>query len=138
MLSVSTIHRKLSFGFRFQRFLPPGGLRSGAESSKDLEHNGSVSQDGLKFDIPNINENDVNIATLSITRVSWSCSLRRCDISTIAVVLDVNRSLKRFPRGIEATLTRPADPALHYYHCYQDVAITFLAMRSWLPAWSRL
>jgi len=56
------------------------------------------------------------------------------------VVLDVNRSLKRFPPGIEEAerpmlqdqLTRlivrvlVAQPTLHYYQGYHDVAITFL------------
>ena len=56
------------------------------------------------------------------------------------VVLDVNRSLKRFPPGIEESarpglqdqLTRLiirvllARPSLHYYQGYHDVAITFL------------
>jgi hypothetical protein len=56
------------------------------------------------------------------------------------VVLDVNRSLKRFPPGIEEAarpglqeqLTRLiirvllARPLLHYYQGYHDVAITFL------------
>jgi len=56
------------------------------------------------------------------------------------VVLDVNRSLKRFPPGIEESerpllqdqLTRLivrvliAQPSLHYYQGYHDVAITFL------------
>jgi len=56
------------------------------------------------------------------------------------VVLDVNRSLKRFPPGIEESerpllqdqLTRlivrvlVAQPTLHYYQGYHDVAITFL------------
>jgi len=56
------------------------------------------------------------------------------------VVLDVNRSLKRFPPGIEEAerpllqdqLTRLivrvliAQPTLHYYQGYHDVAITFL------------
>jgi len=56
------------------------------------------------------------------------------------VVLDVNRSLKRFPPGI-AESARPglqdqltrlivrvllAQPSLHYYQGYHDVAITFL------------
>jgi len=56
------------------------------------------------------------------------------------VVLDVNRSLKRFPPGIEEAarpglqeqLTRVivrvllTQPSLHYYQGYHDVAITFL------------
>jgi len=56
------------------------------------------------------------------------------------VVLDVNRSLKRFPPGIDEAarpllqdqLTRlivrvlVAQPGLHYYQGYHDVAITFL------------
>ena len=56
------------------------------------------------------------------------------------VVLDVNRSLKRFPPGIDEAdrpqlqdqLTRlivrvlVARPGLHYYQGYHDVAITFL------------
>jgi len=56
------------------------------------------------------------------------------------VVLDVNRSLKRFPPGIDEAdrpllqdqLTRlivrvlMAQPSLHYYQGYHDVAITFL------------
>merc|ERR1712130_696387 len=56
------------------------------------------------------------------------------------VVLDVNRSLKRFPPGIEEAarpglqeqLTRVIvrvllnQPSLHYYQGYHDVAITFL------------
>jgi len=56
------------------------------------------------------------------------------------VVMDVNRSLKRFPPGIEESarpelqeqLTRLiirvmlAQPSLHYYQGYHDVAITFL------------
>ena len=57
-----------------------------------------------------------------------------------SVVLDVNRSLKRFPPGIEEA-ERPAlqeqltrlivrvlisRPSLHYYQGYHDVAITFL------------
>ena len=55
-------------------------------------------------------------------------------------MLDVNRSLKRFPPGIEEAerpllqdqLTRlivrvlVAQPTLHYYQGYHDVAITFL------------
>ena len=69
--------------------------------------------------------------------VSQSVSLV---ISLLAVVLDVNRSLKRFPPGIEEAerpalqeqLTRLivrvliAQPGLHYYQGYHDVAITFL------------
>ena len=61
-------------------------------------------------------------------------------ILPLAVVLDVNRSLKRFPPGIEEEerpalqeqLTRLivrvliAQPGLHYYQGYHDVAITFL------------
>ena len=57
-----------------------------------------------------------------------------------SVVLDVNRSLKRFPPGIDEAdrpqlqdqLTRlivrvlVAQPGLHYYQGYHDVAITFL------------
>ena len=56
------------------------------------------------------------------------------------VVLDVNRSLKRFPPGIDEDdrpmlqeqLTRlivrvlVSQPSLHYYQGYHDVAITFL------------
>ena len=56
------------------------------------------------------------------------------------MVLDVNRSLKRFPPGIDEAdrpqlqdqLTRlivrvlAARPGLHYYQGYHDVAITFL------------
>merc|ERR1719187_2471802 len=64
------------------------------------------------------------------------------------VVLDVNRSLKRFPPGIEESerpllqdqLTRLivrvmlVQPSLHYYQGYHDVAITFLLVVGQAPA----
>merc|ERR1719187_2390638 len=64
------------------------------------------------------------------------------------VVLDVNRSLKRFPPGIEESerpllqdqLTRLivrvmlVQPSLHYYQGYHDVAITFLLVVGQAPS----
>jgi hypothetical protein len=61
-------------------------------------------------------------------------------MSYLQVVMDVNRSLKRFPPGIaeddrpglQDQLTRLIvrvllrHPGLHYYQGYHDVAITFL------------
>ena len=68
------------------------------------------------------------------------CSPAQSFLPPSSVVLDVNRSLKRFPPGIEEAerpalqeqLTRLivrvliAQPSLHYYQGYHDVAITFL------------
>ena len=73
---------------------------------------------------------------------------RSCNLIPFPVVLDVNRSLKRFPPGIEEAarpglqeqLTRLiirvmlAQPSLHYYQGYHDVAITFLLVVGEEPA----